>query len=169
MQKILVIGCPGGGKSTFARALRDKTGLPLVYLDRIWHKPDGTQISHVEFETRLEEVLCGDRWIIDGNYLRTMERRLQACDTVFLLDYPLEVCLAGAASRVGRPHEDLPWVETTFDPEFRRWIEDFSQKQLPVIHALLDKYRQGRTLHIFHARTEADAWLESCSAGNGEV
>lgn len=159
MQKVLIIGCPGAGKSTFARALRDKTGLPLVYLDRIWHKPDGTQISCADFDARLGEILGRESWIIDGNYLRTMERRLQACDTVFLLEYPLEVCLAGAAARVGKPHEDLPWVETTFDPEFRRWIEDFPQKQLPVIQELLDRYRQGRTVHIFHTRAEAAAWL----------
>ncbi len=159
MQKVLVIGCPGGGKSTFARALRDKTGLPLVYLDQIWHKPDGTQILRADFDARLQEILAQDRWIIDGNYLRTMERRLQVCDTVFLLDYPQEVCLAGAAARVGKPHEDLPWLEETFDPEFRRWIENFPQKQLPVIYDLLERYRQGRTLYIFHARAEADAWL----------
>lgn len=159
MEKVLVIGCPGGGKSTFARALREKTGLPLVYLDRIWHKPDGTQVFRQTFDARLEECLAGDRWIIDGNYLRTMERRLQACDTVFLLDYPLEVCLAGAAARVGKPHEDLPWVEREFDPEFRQWIEEFPQKQLSVIRELLEKYRPGRTIRVFHTRAEADAWL----------
>ena len=159
MEKVLIIGCPGGGKSTFARALRDKTGLPLYYLDRIWHKPDGTQVSRQDFDARLAEILPRDRWITDGNYLRTMERRLQACDTVFLLDYPLEVCLAGAAARVGKPHEDLPWVEETFDPEFRQWIEAFPRTQLPVVRELLEKYRQGRTVHVFHTRAEADAWL----------
>ena len=57
MQKVLVIGCPGGGKSTFARALRDSTGLPLYYLDRIWHRPDGSNISRQAFDAQLEHIL----------------------------------------------------------------------------------------------------------------
>lgn len=101
-QKIIIIGSPGSGKSTFARKLRDKTGLPLYYLDMLWHKPDRTTISREEFDARLEEIFTTDKWIIDGNYQRTLERRLQVCDTVFLLDFPLEQCLAGAMERVGR-------------------------------------------------------------------
>ena len=52
--KIMIIGSPGSGKSTFARKLRDKTGLPLFYLDMIKHKPDRTTISSEEFETFME-------------------------------------------------------------------------------------------------------------------
>ena len=125
MKRILVIGCPGAGKSTFARALRDRTGLPLWYLDQIWHRPDRTTISRAEFDARLTGLLRGDAWIIDGNYLRTLELRLRAADTVFLLDYPTGVCLEGARARIGTKREDLPWVEEEFDPEFRQWIEDF--------------------------------------------
>lgn len=97
MKRILVIGCPGAGKSTFARALRDRTALPLWYLDQIWHRPDRTTASREEFDARLNELLQQPAWIIDGNYLRTLEPRLQAADAVFLLDYPVEICLEGHA------------------------------------------------------------------------
>ena len=97
----MVIGCPGAGKSTFAKRLHEVTGLPLYYLDMLWHKPDRTNIPREEFDARLEEIVRKDKWIIDGNYQRTLELRLKECDTVFLLDYPLEVCLAGAQSRIG--------------------------------------------------------------------
>ena len=50
MKRILVIGCPGAGKSTFARALRDRTALPLWYLDQIWHRPDRTTVRREEFD-----------------------------------------------------------------------------------------------------------------------
>ena len=132
IRKAIVIGCPGSGKSTFSRKLRDLTGLPLYYLDR---------------------------WIIDGNYSRTLELRLQKCDTVFLFDLPLEDCLQGAASRIGTVREDLPWVETEFDPEFRQWIEDFPRDQLPRIYELLRQSGTGRTVFIFRSRQEADSWL----------
>ena len=151
MQKVLVIGCPGAGKSTFARALRDRTGLPLHYLDCLWHRPDGSHVTPEAFDAALTAVMDGPAWIIDGNYLRTMEPRMASCDTIFLLDYPLEVCLAGAQSRVGVRHEDLPWVETEFDPEFRQWIEEFPQTQLPQIYALLSQYGRGREIIIFHS------------------
>lgn len=65
MLRAIVIGSPGAGKSTFARKLRDLTGLPLFYLDRIWHKPDKTNITKEEFDARLREILKEDRWIID--------------------------------------------------------------------------------------------------------
>ena len=108
MKKVIVIGSPGAGKSTFARRLRDCTGLPLYYLDMIWHRPDRTTLSREEFEQKIREMTAEDSWILDGNYLRTMEMRLAACDTVFYLDYPTEVCLRGAEARIGKPREDLP-------------------------------------------------------------
>ena len=100
MKKIMVIGSPGAGKSTCARKLQRKTHLPLYYLDMLWHRADKTNVSREEFDARLGEILQKDAWIIDGNYQRTLEMRLQACDTVFLLDFPLEICLAGVKSRI---------------------------------------------------------------------
>ena len=161
MEKIIVIGSPGAGKSTFSRALRDRTGLPLFYLDQIWHRPDRTNISREEFDAALEGILKLDRWIIDGNYIRTMEMRLRACDTVFLLDLPVETCLEGVESRIGTEREDMPWVETEFDPEFRQWILDFPKDQLPFIYELLERYQPGRNVVIFRSREEISDWLDS--------
>ena len=166
MRKVIVIGCPGAGKSTFARALRDATNLPLYYLDMIWHKPNKLNVTPEEFDARLNQVILGDEWIIDGNYLRTMEVRLAACDTVFLLDYPLEVCLAGAQSRVGTRREDMPWVESEFDEDFKRWIMAFSSEQRPKIGELLEKYRKNRSIFVFKSRAESEQYLNSIRAEN---
>ena len=159
MKRVIVIGCPGAGKSTFARKLRDRTGLPLHYLDRLWHKADKTHIPREEFDGRLADILTEDRWIVDGNYGRTLEMRLRYCDTVFLLDIEPEVCLAGVRSRIGCEREDMPWIETELDPEFQQQIEAFPSHELPGIYALLDRYRPGREVVIFRSREETEDYL----------
>ena len=95
MKRILVIGCPGSGKSTFSGALQEKTGLPLIHLDRLYWNADRTTVEKEVFRRRLRDALEGETWIIDGDYASTMELRLQRCDTVFFLDYPADVCLNG--------------------------------------------------------------------------
>ena len=100
------------------------------------------------------------KWIIDGNYGRTLETRLQSCDTVFLLDLPVAECLAAAESRIGRPREDMPWVETEFDEEFRQWILDFPRKELPAVYELLDRYRNEKEIYRFRSRDDIGNYLE---------
>ena len=162
MKKVIIIGCPGSGKTTFAIKLHRTTGLPLYHLDAIWHKPDKTHIPRDEFDERLAEVLQLDEWIIDGNYSRTLEMRLSACDTVFLFDLPTEVCLSGAIERLGKGRYDMPWIERELDPTFHREIEEFKDKKLSEIYNLIEKHRQNRKIVIFNSRKEADDFL-SCS------
>lgn len=157
-EKIIIIGSPGSGKSTFARRLREITDLPLYHLDMIKHKPDKTEISKDEFDVKLNDIISKDKWIIDGNYQRTIEVRLKACDTVFLLDYPLDVCLSGAEARIGQKRSDMPWVETEFDPEFKQWIIDFPIKALPKIYELLEK-NNDKEIVIFKSREQAEEYL----------
>ena len=154
MKKVLIVGCPGAGKSTFARKLAARTGLPLYYLDMIWHKPDKTCVSHAEFDMRLNEILYTEEWIIDGNYLRTLPLRLAQCDTVFFFDLPVETCLAGAENRIGKQREDMPWMETEMDEEFRRWIIDFPNSQLPLVIESLNSC--GKNVITFKSHTDAD-------------
>lgn len=166
MNRIIVIGSPGSGKSTFSRRLAEQTGLPLHHLDMIKHRPDRTTISSEEFDKRLKAVLERESWIIDGNYQRTIEIRLQYCDTVFLFDLPLEVCIEGVMARVGKKRPDMPWVEEELDDEFRQWIEGFPTQKLPQIYKLLDSYCNGEIV-IFRSIEDADTYLAELSAANG--
>ncbi len=161
MNKVIVIGCPGSGKTTFAGKLNKYTGLPLYYLDAIWHKPDKTHIPREEFDERIAEIFTTDKWIIDGNYKRTIEMRLKECDTVFLFDLPTEICIQGATERIGKDRYDMPWLETEFDPEFRQFIEDFPKDTLPYIYDLLEKYKDEKQIIIFKSREDADNFISN--------
>lgn len=163
MKKVIIIGCPGSGKTTFAEKLHDKTNLPLYYLDAIWHKPDRTHISREDFDARIKEIFAEDEWIIDGNYSRTIEVRLKECDTMFLFDLPTEVCMQGATERLGKGRYDMPWIDTEIDPEFIREIEHFSIDVLPEIYNLLEKHGQNKKIVVFKTREMADEFI--CNLG----
>ena len=157
-KRVAVIGCPGGGKSTFSRALRDRVGLPLYHLDAIYWRDDRTHLSREEFHPLMREIIAREEWIMDGNYGSTMEWRISACDLLIFLDYPAEVCLAGVRARRGQKRSDMPWVEEGDDQEFLEFIRAFETESRPRILDLIEKY-PDKAVVIFRTREEAELYL----------
>lgn len=166
MKRIMVIGCPGSGKSTFSRALHKLTGIPLYHLDLMYWNPDRTTVDKAVFLERLSNAIQLPEWILDGNYGSTIEFRLQACDTVVFLDYPLAVCLDGVRSRRGKARADMPWIENEQeeDAEFIEFIKNYNSHSRPRVMELLDKYAY-KDIHIFKTRNEADEFLNQLDRG----
>ena len=160
--KNIVIGCPGSGKSTFSRKLHELTGIPLYHLDMMYWNTDRTTVDKSVFRERLSTVMQNKQWIIDGNYGSTIELRMNACDTVFFLDYPTDVCLEVVRERIGKARSDMPWVEDTDeeDMNFIEFIKDYNLHSRPLIIDLFNKY-SDKAIHIFKNRNEADNFLAS--------
>ena len=159
-KRVAVIGCPGGGKSTFSRALRDRVGLPLYHLDAIYWRDDRTHLSREDFYPLMQKIIARDEWIMDGNYNSTLEWRISACDLLIFLDYPAEVCLEGVRARRGQKRSDMPWVEEGDDEEFLEFIRAFETESRPRILELIGGY-PDKAVVVFRTREEADRYLDT--------
>ena len=91
-QRVLVMGCPGAGKSTLARRLADRTGLPLVHLDDLYWQSDWVRPSDAEWQAQQRQAAAEPRWIIDGNYLPTAELRLVRAQAIVVVSAPAALC-----------------------------------------------------------------------------
>ena len=161
MDKVIIIGCPGSGKSTFGRKLKAITDLPLYHLDMMFWNEDKTTVSKGVFITRLQDAMSNPEWIIDGNYGSTMEMRMKECDTVFFLDYPTDVCVEGIESRKGQPRSDMPWIENeNTDEDFIEFIKKYNSESRLKVISLLEKYSE-KNIIIFKTRTESEEYLLS--------
>ena len=160
MDKIIVIGSPGAGKSTFSTRLGKLLDIPVTHMDLLYWNRDVTNVSREVLMERVAKAMEASRWILDGNYLTTMEQRLMPCDTVFFLDYSVEQCLAGIRQRKGQIRSDIPWVETEEDPEFMDQIRSFPHRERPRIEELLAS-ASDKTLIRFRTRQESEDWLQN--------
>lgn len=165
MERVMIIGCGGAGKSTLARRLGEKTGLPVIHLDQIWWAPGNWQhMDRGEFETILMAEMEKPQWILDGNFHRTMELRLEKCDTVIYLDMNRFVCLKNWLGRViknwGHARPDMAegcaeWI----DPEFAAWIWNFNRKNRKRYLELL-RNLEGKQVHILRSRRQVEKFLK---------
>ncbi len=169
MEKIVIIGCPGSGKSTLARALGDKLDLPVVHLDRLWWNRNWQNVSMEEFDTRLENALKLDRWIIDGNYSRTMDVRLAKCDTIIYLDFSRWACLWGMFQRVvlnrGKARPDMSeGCPERLNWEFFKYIWNFNKNNRVLNSTRIAKSKHARAI-VLKNRKEKNAFLRNLLEG----
>ena len=164
MERIMIIGCGGAGKSTLARKLGERTALPVIHLDQIYWSPGNWQhLENEEFDTLLIKELEKQRWILDGNFNRTMELRLEKCDTVIFLDFNRFICIWGWLKRVisnwGKSRPDMgPGCSEWFDPEFARWLWNFNkQNRARYLKILADQ--TDKSVYILKNRRQVRKFL----------
>ena len=165
MKRVMIIGCGGAGKSTLARKLGEKTGLPVVHLDRIWWAPGNWQhTSREEFDAQLMAEMEKEAWILDGNFNRTMSLRLERADTVIYLDFARWRCLLSWIGRViknwGHARADMAQgCNEWFDPEMAGWIWRFNKTYRDTYYRLLNE-AEGVDTIVLKNRRQIRRFLE---------
>lgn len=166
MERILVIGSPGAGKSTLARIMSETLELPLVCLDALFWLPGWIQRDRTEFDRLLTEQLQSPRWIMDGDYNRTIPLRLQYCDTVIFLDFPTRVCFLGVLKRIltyrGKVRPDMgEGCPERFDGAFLRYVLRFRKVNRKNHYKLLASADASVQVVVLKSRRQVKKFLES--------
>ena len=156
-KKIAVIGCSGGGKTTFSKKLAEITGLPLYHLDNIYWHPDTSHLERTAFIKKQKEIMKTDRWIIDGNYGGTMKYRIKKCELLYFFDIPTEVCIEGVLNR-DRKREDIA-CELEPDDELLDFIKAYREHSRPKVLKLIGEYPDKKVI-TFTNHKEVNEYLE---------
>ncbi len=163
MQKIMIIGSPGSGKSTLSFKLKEKLKIDIIHLDKIFWRDNWTSISREEFKELLKKELLKDEWIIEGNYRDTIPLRLKYADTVIFLDFLTIVCLMSALKRIlkfyGKTRPEMgDNCPEKFDFEFIKYIIDFRKNNRKKLYDLLNDTKDLKII-ILKSRREVRKFL----------
>lgn len=168
-KKIIVIGCPGSGKSVFSRKLAAALDLPLIHLDAIYHQdiwPEEADQKREQWKKHVRRLVEQDQWIIDGNYKGSFDIRMAAADTIIFLDYPRWLTMVRMFKRRIEHHKklrpDMPpnWKEK-ISPDFLKFVWTYRVAERPRVLALLEQYAAGRTVLIVPTPDEAERILKT--------
>ena len=157
MERVIIIGCGGAGKSTLARKMGKKTGLPVVHLDKLFWKPGWVESAKAEIDEIIRREMEQPRWIMDGNYNRTLAQRIARCDTVIYLDFSRIACLLGVIKRVlttyGTVRPDMgAGCPERFDLEFLKWVWNYNRDRRENNYRLLNEATHAQTVVLKNRR-----------------
>jgi len=164
MNRIMIIGCCGSGKSTLSQQLQKITDLPLFHLDQYYWKPNWTETPKEEWTQIVTDLAKEEKWIIDGNYGGTMDIRFDRADTIIYLDIPTIKCLWRVLGRIWKYHgqvrPDMPdGCKERFDLEFIHYVAVYNLLRRKSLLKKLKSLEAYKTIIIIRNNQEIEHFL----------
>lgn len=163
-KRILIFGSPGAGKTTLSEKLGKMLGLPVKHLDKYFWK-NWKECPDDQWDKIILGFAGEDKWIIDGNYFRTIDMRLERADTVIFLDYKRSLCLWSVLKRVikyhGKQRFDMgDGCPERIDLSFMKWVYQFPKVHKPRLLSRVNEYPNINKI-VLKSRKEADIFLSN--------
>jgi adenylate kinase family enzyme len=160
----LVIGCPGAGKSSFAKRLAPILKTSVSHLDKVYWSSGWQPLPADVFQERLAELVAGEEWIIDGMYADCLRIRLERATSVLWLDYSTPRCLVRFARRVignfGRQRDDIAeGCKDRVSLGFAWFILSFNYRKRLKIQEALGRAPRATGIFRFRHPKEAEDFL----------
>ena len=166
MQRILVIGSSGSGKSTFSLKLSAITGLPVVHIDQLYWGAGWVPVPREVYRQRMHQAVASERWIMDGNSPNTLDLRLPRADHVILFNRSRLACLARIARRVartyGRVRPDMAeGCPEKIDGEFIKYVWRWPRKDWHEVTGAIDRHGAWERTTILASDRQSAAFLNA--------
>lgn len=172
LQRILVIGSGGAGKSTLARRLGERLVLPVIHLDACYWRAGWVETPKDEWGATVATLAAEPRWVMDGNYGGTLEPRVRAADTIVFLDLPRVLCAWRVLRRWrtyhGRTRPDMAdGCPEQMSLEFLQWIWTYPATRRPGVLRLLESVRDEKRVVHLRSTHEVETFLASLPNARG--
>ena len=162
--RISIVGGSGSGKSTLCDILSEKFSLPAVHLDSINFKPNWIEIDKNERDKIISAKALEDKWIIDGNYTKTLKLRFERADLIIWLDYSTFALLKGVFKRYfklrNKDRKEIPGCQERITFDFIKYVATYNKKKRHIIEELLMAVAPNKVL-IFKNQKDLNNWLNA--------
>ncbi len=164
MNRIMVIGCCGSGKSTLSRQLHKAIGIPLYHLDQYYWKPNWVETPKEEWKSIVLDLANKAEWIIDGNYGGTMDIRLKQADTIIFMDISTVRCLYRVLKRIwkyhGKVRPDMPErCRERLDFYFLHYVASYNMLRRKRLLKMLEKVKNHKEVHTIRNNRDISVFL----------